>query len=178
MPVVDSKRLTVMKALCTLLEGITVAGGYQHTMTGKVSRGVPVLGANEDLPWINVLEFPKLDTEVQWTGGSTSGKQKYKHQWELVIQGWTATPTGADATMNPTDPTYRLLADVQKRLARIVDMGNGGAPGADYMLGGLVSNFDWSPGMVRPVDENSSTPCFYLRVRIEVAETTSDPYAS
>lgn len=168
----DSKRLAVLKALTDLLKTITVANGYQHDMASKVSRGLPVLAANEKVPWINVLEFPKLDTEVSWVGGQSF----YSHWWELVIQGWTATPTGADSAVNPTDPCYTLLADTQKCLAQIMNDGGRGAPGVNYMLGGLIAEFDWSPGMVRPADENSSTPCFYLRVRTKVAETTSDPY--
>lgn len=168
----DSKRLDVLKALCTLLAGVTPANGYQHDLSqaGRVVRGVPVLSANDPLPCVSVLEFPKLDTDVQYTGG----QKKQSFEWDLVIQGWTATP--ATITANPTDSTYLLMADVQKRLALVMDDGGNSNPGPNYLLGRRIAGLQMAPGMVRPADEASSTPCFYLRVRIKVAEKVSDPY--
>lgn len=168
----DSKRLDVLKALCTLLAGVTPGNGYAHDLSapGAVVRGVPVLSANDPLPCVSVLEFPKLDTDVQYVGS----QKKQSFDWDLVIQGWTAVP--ATITTNPTDPTYALMADVQKRLALVMDDGGSGSPGPNYLLGRRIAGFQMAPGMVRPADENSSTPCFYLRVRIRVAEKVSDPY--
>jgi hypothetical protein len=178
----DSKRLTILKALTDLLEGIDntppdpLPEGwtpeYQHNLSGRVGRGVSVVSANQALPFVTILEYPT----VEFTSDFVGQHDKFKHQWDLMIQGWAREEIG-DESNNPTDPVYLLMADVQKRLARIRDMGGAHAPGADYMLGGLLTGFDMTPGTVRPADENSNVPCFYLRVRLGVAETTGDPYA-
>ena len=169
---IDSKRLEVLKALTALLNTVTEDNGYQHDLSASVVRGVPVISANASLPLVSIIEFPQVEFTSQWVGNG----RRYKHSLDLMIQGWTDVPDGEDGDMNPTDPCYRLLADVQKCLARIMDDGGSGNPGPDYMLGNRATRFDMTPGIVRPADENSSVPCFYLRVRIEVAETTSDPY--
>lgn len=178
----DSKRLTILKDLTDLLEGIdntppeTPPEGwtpeYQHNLAGRVLRGVAVVSANQPLPCVSILEYPT----VEFTSAFVGQQQKHRFLWDLMIQGWAEPAIGEEDT-NPTDPCYLLMADVQKRLARIADMGGAGAAGPDFMLGGLVTEFNMTPGMVRPADENSNVPCFYLRVRLGVAETTGDPYA-
>lgn len=165
----DSKRLTVLKSLTTLLETITVANGYQHTLTGAVFRGRLKYDDNAPLPMLSIIEYPQVEYTAKFVG---SGQKKYKHGWDLMIQGW-AEGTG----QHPTDKAHLLLADVQKALAAIGNDGGAQAPGASFMLGGLISQIEMTPGLVRPADENSSVPCFYLRVKVEVAENPSDPYS-
>lgn len=177
----DSKRLTVLKALTDLLKTITNVPPddpppegwepeYQHDLSSSVVRGLAVIPADMAVPLVSVIEYP----QVEYTAKFVGGQRRYQHDWDLMIQGWTAVP---EDDTDPTDPCYLLMADVQKALARILDDGGEMSKGPDYMLGGLVAGFEMTPGTVRPADENSSYPCFYLRVRVRVAETVSDPYS-
>ena len=160
----DSKRLTILKALTTLLESITIANGYQHTLTGRVLRGHAVIG-DRPLPLVSIIESFNPDREPDEAGGHQSRVQKDK--WILLVQGWVD-----DDFDNPTDPAHLLLADVKKCLSRLINDDD-----AEYCLGGLIVNARIEPGVVRPPDENSAKAFFWLRLQLEVTERLDDPYS-
>ena len=166
----DHSKLQVLKALTAHLEGITLANGYQHDLKGKVFRGRAVLGANEQVPILNILETPSpLD-------GFYADEQKTlrKDTLVLLVQGWAE-----DDSRNPTDPVYPLLADVQRRLSDIVSLDEGSNrprwPGV-YMLKGLISDMDIGQDAVRPAQEGVSAKAFfYMPIRITLPVNLIDP---
>lgn len=166
----DHIKLQVLKELTAHLEGITLANGYQHDLKGKVFRGRAVLGANEQVPILNILETPSpLD-------GFFADEQKTRRLDTLVllVQGWAE-----DDARNPTDPVYPLLADVQRRLSDIVSLDEGTNrprwPGV-YMLKGLISDMDIGQDAVRPAQEGVSAKAFfYMPIRITLPVNLIDP---
>jgi hypothetical protein len=124
---------------------------------------VPILSSDDPVPCVSILEWIDFNEPVQFVREFN----RYKHTLDLMVQGWVEADND-----NWTDTVYPLLADVQKCLAAINDMDDR----ENYMLGGLITRIDLSPGMVRPQDQLSALPQFFLRVRIEVAEKLSDPY--
>lgn len=162
----DSKRLTILKALTTHLQGITVAGGYQHDLATSVYRGRISFSEETPLPCINILEPLNPDREPRVTDGGLLQKE----DWVLLIQGWVD-----DDEVNPTDPAHLLMADVKKRLSLLM-VEPYRNPNPSYMLGGKVAGVFIEPGTVRPPEENSARAYFYLRVVLQVTEHLDDPY--
>lgn len=159
----DSRRLQILKALTTHLEGITVANGFEHDLTGSVFRGRANYGSNDPIPMVSILEYLRPDQQENRPFNSN----KVKEDWQLLVQGW-----GEDDYQNPTDPAHGLLADVKKSLAMIRD-----DTSPSYRLGGLVHELRMDGGIVRPADENSAKAQFYLRVVLVFVENTTDPYS-
>lgn len=157
------KRLLALEALTDRLRTITLQNGYGHDLTDAVFRGVPVFSQGDPVPMVSILEWADFNEVPQFLREAN----KYKHTMDLMVQGWVE----ADHT-HWTDTVYPLLADVQKCLSAINNMDDK----ENFMLGRLITRLDLSPGVVRPPDQLSALPCFYLRVRIEVAEKLSDPY--
>lgn len=160
----DSYRLQVLKAFTLLLEGITVAGGYNYTLgAGKVFRGRARFGEEAPIPMISILEAPRPGAAIY-----TGDNEARKDLWPLLLQGWCE-----DDKDNPSDPVYGLLDDVERRLDRVVQVTAGtGVPkfSEHYMLGGLITDLQVSPGVVRPPTENvSARSFFYLPVQVGLA---------
>lgn len=166
----DHIKLQILKKLTAVLEGITTANGYQHDLAGSVFRGRSLIGAQEGLPCLNILESPApLDGFF-----ADSDKTVRKDTWILLVQGWVA-----DDVRNPTDPAYALLTDVQRRLSDIVaTVAPGGAPKfpGSYHLGGLVSDVEIGTDVVRPPEEGVSAKAFfYMPIRLTVSVNLIDP---
>ena len=163
----DPFRLRVLKALTAALEQITVANGYQFDLTGKVFRGRDAFGDGDPLPLVSILE----SVDEKSIGGTSAafrpGKSIQQSEWELLVQGFVV-----DDRDNPTDPGYRLLADVKKKLAEVRIQ-------KDNILGfgQKVTDFEFSAGVVRPADQVSSKTYFWLKVRMNIVEDHSDPFA-
>lgn len=162
----DSKRLVILKALTTHLQGITIANGFQHNLNGakSVRRGIGVVSQDDPKPMIVITEPLNPDREPVKAGGSRRPVQR--ETWNLLIQGWAV-----DDADNPTDPAHNLMADVKKRIA---ELGNEESP--NFRLGGLISDVTIEPGTVRPPEETSPLAFFWLRVGLDLTETVSDPY--
>lgn len=164
----DSKRLHVLKRLTTFLEGITVASGYDHDLAGRVSRGFAFVSAETPLPWVNIIENLNPDRDPM----EADAGLVQQDDWVLLIQGWVETD---DDDIYPTDKAHSLMADVKRRLSRIIDPGDPTSRNPDYYLGGDIEGFLCEPGVVRPPDEISSTAYFYLRVVVKLVEHLDDP---
>lgn len=160
----DSRKLTILKSLTTLLEGITPGNGYDYDMTGKVFRGRRLFGGETPTPFLSILEAEQPDDNCEYGGQFRSIRVEW---WVLHIQGWL-TPD----TEHPTDLLYGLLAAAEKRLASIlVDTA------ADYRLGGLVAECHILPGMVlAATPEIGGVECFYLPLRLRVGMDLLDPW--
>jgi len=161
----DTKQLVIMKRLTTLLEGITVANGYDYDLVGKVFRGKMVFGAQESTPFVSILEFPRPDT-APIEGGAE--RLKRLEEWELQVQGWTKTTQN-----NPTDDLYGLKGALEHRLARIMDPDT-----ADYRLGRIIDRARIGPGVVRAATpQTAGTEALYLPLIIHYTANVADPWA-
>lgn len=156
----DSKRLRILKKLSEQLSAITHANGYR-TEVRSVRRGVAVIGRDEPLPCITILESPKSDMEPFRADNSV----RQKDMWLLFIQGFIK-----DDFENPTDPAHDLLADIKKCLSANFD-----PKSSEYSLGGLAASFRMEPGVCAPPGEISPTAYCWLRLEVGVAEDLRDP---
>lgn len=164
----DSKRLHVLKQLTVFLEGITPANDYDHDLSGRVSRGLAFISMETPLPWLNIVESLNPDRNPLEAGPGL----EQRDDWVLLIQGWVETQ---DEDIYPTDKAHALMADVKRRLSRILDPGQPYARNNEHLLGGAIEGFLCEPGVVRPPDETSSTAYFYLRVVVKLVEHLDDP---
>lgn len=171
----DSYRLTVLKRLTALLEGIVPSTEPTLTdMTGRVFRGRAVFGDNDPRTMLSILESPRPAGANEIDHG-----QARNEQWSLLIQGWTV-----DDKEHPSDPVYALADEVERRLDRITRSGRGtGEPlyPEHYMLGAaldgdgyLITGFSKSAPVVRPPTPNVSERCFfYLPVQVGLARIST-----
>lgn len=169
----DSKQLRILKALCTLIEGIsTVDDEYEYDLADKVFRGKLLFGAQEVTPFVSVVETPRPDPQPDEGGYD---KQKRLEDWELQIQGWIKT-----TQEHPTDALYGLKAAIEHRLSRIVKRtpGNGNpAFPSDFMLGRLITGVRIGPGVVRAVTPQAGgVEGLYLPLIIRYYFDPSDPW--
>jgi len=163
----DPFRLTVMKALTACLQEITPANGYQHDLSpeGHVTRGRLLLTQEDPLPLIAINEPPKHPDEIEMP--SAGQTKSVRHA--LLIQGFVE-----DDREHPTDPAYRLMADVQKRL--VVERQR--SRGYDILgLGARVMGLHIGQGVVRPPEALvSDNAFFWLPVTLEYAEDLQNPF--
>jgi hypothetical protein len=160
----DPFRLKVLKALTAALEEISVAGGYQTDLAGRVYRGRIIFGERDPIPMVSILEVPlPLDQLV-----SPRDSKDLAGGWDLMIQGFVE-----DDFRNPTDPAHVLMADVKRRLAQEKRRVNDGT--AFGMR--EISNIRIGPGVVRPPDEVSAKAYFWLSLVIDMVEDLADPFA-
>lgn len=172
------QRLAVLQKLTTLLNGITshpdAPANYVFDVEDHVYRGIATYSGDEEqwpLPMLSILESPRPDIGV-YAGAEGSDREE---KWVLLLQGWAK-----DDVKNPTDPAYWLMAAVEERLARVIQTKpEDGLPvyPDDYLLGRLIDDFKFGPGVVRPPTEGlSSKAFFYLPLRVGLATTAGQPY--
>lgn len=162
----DSFRLRVLMALTDSLAQITPANGFQHDLTGSVFRGRSIFTHKDPLPMLSIMEPPQMPDQMESPSASTQQSTNFP----LLIQGFVD-----DDRENPTDPAYRLLADVQKRLAY-----ERARQGGYDILGfeGRVMALHIGKGVVRSPDEIVSKDAFFwLPVTLEFAEDHANPFA-
>jgi hypothetical protein len=166
--VADHPRLAILKALTTHLEGIHPDEGFTHNMAGRVFRGRTLFGDNDPVPFLSILESPRPDI-----GLYAGGNEARSEDWELLIQGFADTDT-----VNPTDPLYPLLGDVEARLMQIIFVdGNSGDPKypTAYMLRDAdgrrqITDLKIGSPVVRPPgSEPTAKACFLLPLRVGLA---------
>lgn len=170
----DSRRLEVLKRLTAHLESeISVSNGYKHNLDGGVARGRMWFDTSDPLPMVSILESPNPDRFPNRAGEQDNTHVSQRDNWTILVQGWTA-----DDKQHPTDPSYELMADVKKALARLthVSPDHGIPTHPNYLLGGLIADMQYEPGTVRPPDEQSSKAFFWMRVILKFVENVNDPY--
>lgn len=178
----DPKRLVVLKRLTEYLESeVSTSNGYQHNLAGAVFRGRYFFSKDDPVPMVSILENPDPDRFPQAAGRNGTQVQQGHEAWTLLIQGWAV-----DDKINPTDPAYRLMADVTKALSRLSDGGDPAnlrsAP-LHYLLGGangaepVVTYVRPEPGVVRPpTEQQTELAFFWIRCEFGFVEDPADPY--
>lgn len=172
----DTKRLLMLKALTTYLSTeITVANGYNYTLTDHVFRGKLFYGEKTPLPAVSILDALNPDRFPRRAGEEDQAlAPDHSELYVLLIQGWVE-----DDPANPTDPAHNLMGDVKKALAKL-NVGPHPIRGGvfpNYRLGGLVTKVEIEPGTVRPPDDLSAKAYFYLRAAFGFYEDLSDPFS-
>jgi len=165
----DSKRLLILKALTRHLEGIDGIDPYAHNLTDRVFRGRTVIGADFPVPMLSILEGKATDYGVFADLNQTVRKDS----WLLLLQGYVQ-----DDPVNPTDPAYTLLNDVELRLSDIVSLNERGLPKFPgvHLLGGLITSLTVAAPVVRPPEDGLSAKAFfYLPLLVGMASDISKP---
>lgn len=182
----DPFKLKVLRALTEALKTITPANGYQHDLADsideeglpvtRVFRGRPWFGDSDPIPMVSVLEAgDPFDAVVEFADTSAQSSD----DWNLNIQGFVI-----DDKDNPTDPAYRLLADIRKCLAvektrmspngrqpNPLGLGAKGGPAANS-----VTKLLFGSGTVRAADDISAKAWLWLPVTVRIVENAMDPY--
>lgn len=165
----ESKRLAILHAITNHLEGIDGIDPYEFSLKGKVFRGRSTFGQTDPIPLVSILEGKAADY-----GQFADERNVVRHDsWLLMLQGWVT-----DDILNPTDPAYRLLADVELRLSDIIATNEHGRPKFPgiFMLGGLISSLTVAQPVVRPPEDGLSTKAFfYLPVLVGLKSDLSKP---
>lgn len=166
----DSQRLLVLKRLTTLLEStvLTPIDGITlpSTLAGLVFRGRALFGEDSPKTMLSIVEAPRYVT-----GRFSADDQNRQDDWVLLIQGRCP-----DDKLNPSDPAYSMLEDVESCLDAVNKVGAGGYPidTVNYLLGPspdgdgyLVTKFQpGSPVVSPPRDNVTSKAFFYLPVQV------------
>ena len=100
-----------------------------------------------------------------------------EYRWPLIVQGFVS-----DDPQNPTDPAYRLLADVRRRLAvertrKAVGSNQPDPLGLGVTGSNRITGLSFNSGVVRPADDVSATAYFWLMLELTVVDNAADPYA-
>lgn len=161
-------RLAAMMALTEWLEGITISAGYKHDLAGAVFRGRMLFGKDDPVPMVSILENPIAQERLPPPDKSRTDSGP----WDLMVQGFAI-----DDRANPTDPAYRLLADVQRRLSELKQERDS----ATGILGlgkkaPMIDTIVLSAGVVRPPDEISEKAYFWLAFTLGLVEDHANPY--
>lgn len=171
-------KLVALYGLTNALKEITPANGYVNDMADfddggvtqeRVFRGRAWFGESDPIPMLSILEGANpfdIVVEPPETGATA------EYDWLLTVQGFIN-----DDPTHPTDPAYRLLRDVRRRLAvekrRILPgtrsqpdpfgLGNSAAPNK-------IISLSFGPGIVRPSDDVSAKAWFWLSVTLRIID--------
>lgn len=177
-------KLRVLHALTACIKEVTPANDYSHdlsdfdpgdgAMMPRVFRGRPWFGESDPIPMVSVLEA--ID-EPDYLFAIPPDSEGGTYDWGLLVQGFVD-----DDPTNPTDPAYRLMRDVRRRLVREKTRKMPGRQGLTDPLG--TSQFDLpgcrvtdmkiSTGKVRPADDISAKAYFWLVVVLTVSEDAEE----
>lgn len=165
----ESKRLAILKALTAHLQGINGVEPYTHDLSASVFRGRNRFGEDSPLPMLSLLEGKATDYGVFANESQTVRKDS----WLLLLQGFAQ-----DDPVNPTDPAYALLADVELRLSDITATNSQGMPKYPgiFLLNRQISSLTVASPVVRPPEDGlSSKVFFYLPLLVGMASDISKP---
>lgn len=155
----DSKRLQILKALTSHLEGVT---GYD--ISGKVWRGRNRPADESYSPFIILFEMPPEDEDRADTSVS-------KMPWMIGIQGYIEPDD-----RHLTDPAHNFMAAVKERLGALLDDGGANMPPPEFMLNGLVEDIEVDGGMVFSPDETTNMCFFAMKLTLTITEDLANPW--
>lgn len=165
-------RLAIQIAITEALKEITVANGYSRDVK-LVVRGENKLSADALTPSIAILEAPQQPDII--TRPSEQSNLGFG-QWQLLLKGDVE-----DDKTHPTDEAHYVMADVKKCLGKQRERRT--HPSAQHGerdilgLGPIITEMDFSAGIVRPSEENiSPNSFFWLIITLRFIEDNSDPY--
>ncbi|MBB5985931.1 hypothetical protein [Sphingobium lignivorans] len=179
----DPFKLRVLKALTAALKTITPANGYDHDLSDgthgdgaaleRVFRGREWFGDSDPIPMLCVLEATSGEDELL----AMSQTAASQYDWPILIQGFVK-----DDPAHPTDPAYKLLADVRLCLARESTRTLEGSRGIKDPLGlgsgaNRIEKMAIGAGTVRPAGDVSAKAYFWLIVTLTVIDQAGSPYA-
>lgn len=176
-------KLRVLHALTDCIKEVTPANGYtfdladfmaaDDVMTARVYRGRPWFGDTDPIPMVSVLE-PVEEGDLFFVPPPDDSTGSY--DWPLLVQGFVN-----DDPLNPTDPAYRLMRDVRRRLAREKLRKKPGMNTTDPLgtsqfglPGCRVSDMKISTGKVRPADDVSAKAYFWMVVTLTITEDAEE----
>jgi hypothetical protein len=167
----DTVRLGVLKQLSDYLATeVTVANGYNNTLTASVFRGRFWFSSDDPLPMVSILEGITPDRNPVTAG---YGQDLQSDKWVLLIQGWVQ-----DDHDNPTDPAHILMGDVKKALGKVRKrLANMEFAGSNTAFEN-VAEIGIEPGVVRPPDQLSERAYFWLRAVVQIVEEVDSPFLS
>lgn len=157
----ESKRLTILKALTAHLEGMT-----EYDVAGKVWRGRTRPADESKQPFIIMFEMPPEDFQDH------ADQRTSSMPWYIGVQGYIVPDR-----VHPTDPAHNLMAAVKKRLGMLTDDGGASSMPDEWMLGGLVENIEVDGGMCFEDDETTNCCYFALKLTLTLVENLGNPYA-
>lgn len=166
----DPFRLLVLKSLTEVIERVNPENDCEFDLRGRVFRGRLQYGDDDPIPMVSILEPPIPLEGLSGQPDNARGSS----QWELLVQGFVS-----DDQKNPSDPAYRLMAEVKQALVR--EKKTGSLFGYHYQdagrnKGNAVTNMQIGQGAVRPADETSGKGFFWLSLLISITENLGDPY--
>ncbi len=172
-------KLRALTALTNSLKSISTAEGYLHNLADVdgqpcVFRGRQWFGEGDPMPMVSILEGTSPADEV---AEPPTGTNVVEYDWPILIQGFVN-----DDPLNPTDPAYRLLADVRRRLAVERQRRLSSDPTEFDILGlgasgkNRVVSLTIGPGVVRPADDVSANAYFWLTLTLRVIDNPDAPF--
>lgn len=161
----DSKRLTILKAITAQLETITITNGYQHELTGKVFRGRQGYGAETQVPYVGLFEVRPEDMPDR--ADETIGKDV----WVIGVQGTVKAHPD-----HPTDPAHNLMADIKMALGGIMTRGGPGMRNPNYMFGDLIVDMVIDGGITFVPVESPELALSVNKLVITLSENMENPY--
>lgn len=179
-------RLKFLQAMTAALKEITPANGYLNDladfdpqdgtglMKARVYRGRAWYGDDDPLPMLSILEAVDMPG---WVDEPPLLTPAGEYDWPLIVQGFIE-----DDPVNPTDPAYRLLADVRRRLSAEKKRQATGSHQPDpFGLGTGRSRCTQitsiGTGVVRPANDVSSQAWFWLTFTPRIMESADDPFS-
>lgn len=164
----DHPRLAILKAFTSHLKGIDGTDPWTFDLSNAVFRGRALFGDNDPDTMLSIIEAPRPDPGASFGGGD----EVRLESWSLLVQGWTKQDP-----VNPVDPLYALLVEVEGRLAQIVardSMGQPAYPDVFFLPDAdgrpQITSLQVQPPVVRPPSsEPVAKACFYLPLRVGLA---------
>ena len=163
------QRLAAVKKLTEMLEVIKTANGAQIDVA-SVTRNIPMATAEDTVPMISINEAIR-------SGDSTTAGYGIarKDTIDFLMVMWTKSTLS-----KPDDDAYALIGEVEKVFSRVIDTSqNTGEPKYpdDYMLGGVIKSFEWSPAIIHnPPDKVKSHTYAYFQFRMAFAYLATNPF--
>lgn len=164
-----SKHQAIFDKIKEQLEKINPENGYDHDLRGKVFYGRSIYGAEQDVPFVSVLEQPKPN-DVSAAG---SGKVRRTIFNDLMIQGFVK-----DNKENPLVPALDLLAEVELCLSELISEHEGRPTHpTSHRLANLATDVLIGQGIARPPTEKvSPTAFFYLPAQVKWTLDLTKPF--
>lgn len=178
----DPFKLQVLYALTDALKTITPSNGYDHDLADfeddegitveRVYRGRAWFGDSDPIPMVSVLEAgDPFDPIVEFPEASNISAD----EWNLNIQGFVH-----DDKKHPTDPAYRLLADIRRCLAEQAALKLGRQPNplglGDPSKPNRVTKLRFGSGTVRPADDISAKAWLWIPIQVGIVERADQPF--